>query len=318
MLTRQTVPPADPSAPPVPASSPRVSEPCPTSSPNWASTPSRVTPNHPPTCSAECRDAERIGLGSAFISERFNVKEAASLTGAAAAVTTELGVATGVTNHNTRHPLVTAAWATTMHRLSGGRFALGLGRGFDMLFDAIGLPRVTFAQLDDFVGPDAATLAGRDDLRPRRPRRQLPVPRTRLDLRRRHPDPAGRARSEVDGVRRPGDGRRHPAHVLHRRRARALRRARPARCRGGRTRSRVGAGLVGARRALRPTGGRFACGRSSVAWAPTSRATAISSCASTTGIRRCSTGSAPTMSSRPWAVRSMRRPTATSSSTSRR
>ncbi|MGZ8764808.1 MAG: TIGR03857 family LLM class F420-dependent oxidoreductase [Acidimicrobiia bacterium] len=99
----------------------------------------------------ECRDAEQVGLGSAFISERFNVKEAASLTGAAAAVTSELGVATGVTNHNTRHPLVTAAWATTMHRLSGGRFALGLGRGFDMLFDAIGLPRVTFAQLDDFA-----------------------------------------------------------------------------------------------------------------------------------------------------------------------
>ena len=99
----------------------------------------------------ECRDAERIGLGSAFISERFNVKEAASLTGAAAAVTSELGIATGVTNHNTRHPLVTAAWATTVHRLSGGRFALGLGRGFDMLFDAIGLPRVTFAQLDDFA-----------------------------------------------------------------------------------------------------------------------------------------------------------------------
>jgi probable F420-dependent oxidoreductase len=101
---------------------------------------------------AECRDAEAIGLGSAFISERFNVKEAASLTGAAAAVTSELGVATGVTNHNTRHPLVTAAWATTVHRLSGGRFALGLGRGFDMLFDAIGLPRVTFAQLEDFAG----------------------------------------------------------------------------------------------------------------------------------------------------------------------
>jgi 5,10-methylenetetrahydromethanopterin reductase len=100
----------------------------------------------------ECRDAEAIGLGSAFISERFNVKEAAALTGAAAAVTSELGVATGVTNHNTRHPLVTAAWATTMHRLSGGRFALGLGRGFDMLFDAIGLPRVTFAQLEDFTG----------------------------------------------------------------------------------------------------------------------------------------------------------------------
>jgi 5,10-methylenetetrahydromethanopterin reductase len=64
----------------------------------------------------ECRDAERIGLGACFISERFNVKEAASLTGAACAVSSSLGVATSVTNHNTRHPLVTAAWATTLHR----------------------------------------------------------------------------------------------------------------------------------------------------------------------------------------------------------
>jgi probable F420-dependent oxidoreductase len=39
-----------------------------------------------------------------------------------------------------------------MHRLTGGRFALGLGRGFDMLFNAIGLPPVKMAQLEDFVG----------------------------------------------------------------------------------------------------------------------------------------------------------------------
>ncbi len=100
----------------------------------------------------ECRRAEAIGLGSVFVSERFNVKEAASLTGAAAAVTSQLGVATGVTNHNTRHPLVTAAWGATVHRLSNGRFSLGIGRGFDFLFDAIGAPRVTFAQMEDVIG----------------------------------------------------------------------------------------------------------------------------------------------------------------------
>jgi probable F420-dependent oxidoreductase len=47
---------------------------------------------------------------------------------------------------------VTAAFATTMHRMSEGRFALGLGRGFDMLFNAIGLPPVKLAQLEDFIG----------------------------------------------------------------------------------------------------------------------------------------------------------------------
>jgi 5,10-methylenetetrahydromethanopterin reductase len=96
--------------------------------------------------------AEAIGLGSAFVSERFNVKDAAVLSGAVGALSTTLGIATAATNHNTRHPLVTATLATTMHRMTGGRFALGLGRGFDALFDVIGLERVTMAQLEDFAG----------------------------------------------------------------------------------------------------------------------------------------------------------------------
>ena len=100
----------------------------------------------------EVRDAERIGLGSVFLSERFNVKEAATLTGAAAAVSEEVGIATGVTNTPTRHPLVTAAWATTMHRLTRGRFALGIGRGIAPLLDIMGVPRITMAQMEDAVG----------------------------------------------------------------------------------------------------------------------------------------------------------------------
>ncbi|MEX2294553.1 MAG: TIGR03857 family LLM class F420-dependent oxidoreductase [Acidimicrobiales bacterium] len=100
----------------------------------------------------EVRDAERIGLGSVFLSERFNVKEAATLTGAAAAVSEEIGIATGVTNTPTRHPLVTAAWGTTMHRLTGGRFALGVGRGIAPLTDIMGIPRITMAQMEDAIG----------------------------------------------------------------------------------------------------------------------------------------------------------------------
>ena len=99
----------------------------------------------------EATDAERLGLGSAHVSERFNVKDACTLSGAVAAVTEHLGIATAATNHNTRHPLVTATFATTMHRLSGGRFSLGLGRGFDPLFDAIGLPRITMKQFEDIA-----------------------------------------------------------------------------------------------------------------------------------------------------------------------
>ena len=100
----------------------------------------------------EVRDAERLGLGSVFLSERFNVKEAGALTGAAAAVSTEVGIATGVTNHPTRHPVVTAAWATTLHRMTGGRFALGLGRGIAPLLDAFGIKRPTMASMEDAIG----------------------------------------------------------------------------------------------------------------------------------------------------------------------
>lgn len=100
----------------------------------------------------EARAAEQLGLGAMFLSERFNTKEAFALAAAAGAVTTELGLCTAATNHNTRHPLLTAAGALTLHRLTRGRYSLGLGRGFDALFDVIGLPRITSAQLRDAAG----------------------------------------------------------------------------------------------------------------------------------------------------------------------
>lgn len=99
----------------------------------------------------ECRDAEELGLGAVFISERFNVKEAVTLSGAAAVATSSMQIITGATNHNTRHPLVSASYATTMHRLTGGRFVLGIGRGIKPMFDAFGLPAITTAQMEDFA-----------------------------------------------------------------------------------------------------------------------------------------------------------------------
>ena len=63
-----------------------------------------------------------------------------------------MGIATGVTNHYTRHPMVTAAHAMTMHALTGGRYALGIGRGIERAKKAFGYPPVTTAQMEDFVG----------------------------------------------------------------------------------------------------------------------------------------------------------------------
>jgi probable F420-dependent oxidoreductase len=109
-------------------------------------------PSSPRALIDEVRADERMGLGSVFISERFNIKEAAALSGAVGAVSERLGIATGATNHNTRHPMVTASFATTMHRLTGGRFALGLGRGINMIFDMLGISRITTAEMEDFAG----------------------------------------------------------------------------------------------------------------------------------------------------------------------
>mgnify|MGYP003329802278 FL=1 len=38
-----------------------------------------------------------------------------------------------------------------MHFLTEGRFALGLGRGIDLLFKAMGLPKITTQQLEEFA-----------------------------------------------------------------------------------------------------------------------------------------------------------------------
>ncbi|MFQ5381514.1 MAG: TIGR03857 family LLM class F420-dependent oxidoreductase [Dehalococcoidia bacterium] len=108
-------------------------------------------PKTPRELIAEVRRAEELGLGSAFISERYAIKEAFTITGAVGAVSDEIGIATAATNHNTRHPLVTAGHALTMHRLTGGRFSLGLGRGFDRAFAAMGLPPIKTAAIEDFV-----------------------------------------------------------------------------------------------------------------------------------------------------------------------
>lgn len=108
-------------------------------------------PKSPRDLLEEIAAAEELGLGSCFISERFNIKEAVTLSGAVGAVSTSLGIATAATNHNTRHPLVTASYATTMHRLTGGRFTLGIGRGIGPLYKAYGMPMVTTSQMEDFA-----------------------------------------------------------------------------------------------------------------------------------------------------------------------
>ena len=108
-------------------------------------------PQSPRDMLGELAHAEQLGLGSAFISERFNIKEAGALTGAAVAATSNINIITAATNHTTRHPLVSASWASTLHFLSEGRFSLGLGRGIEAMFKAYGMPMATTDSLEQFA-----------------------------------------------------------------------------------------------------------------------------------------------------------------------
>jgi probable F420-dependent oxidoreductase len=99
----------------------------------------------------EAREAERLGLGSLWISERFDVKEAGVCLGAAGAVTERIYLGTGATNVNTRHPVLTATLGASVARLTGGRFALGIARGVGIRSTMLGIGQVTNAHLRDFV-----------------------------------------------------------------------------------------------------------------------------------------------------------------------
>ena len=108
-------------------------------------------PKSPRDMFQELRDAEDMGLGTAFISERFNIKEAGALTGAAIGATSNINIVTAATNHTTRHPIVSASWASTLHIMSDGRFSLGLGRGIDAMFNAYGMPLATTDSMEQFA-----------------------------------------------------------------------------------------------------------------------------------------------------------------------
>jgi probable F420-dependent oxidoreductase len=96
------------------------------------------------------QDAEKLGFGSAWLSERFDVKEAGICIGAAAAVTDSIYLGTAGTNINTRHIMGSAALASSANRMSEGRFALGVARGVGIRQDLWGLDKVKNQQLREF------------------------------------------------------------------------------------------------------------------------------------------------------------------------
>ncbi len=54
-----------------------------------------------------------------------------------------------------------AGFVNAMQSLTGGRFTLGLGRGIAPMQDALGISRITTAQMEDFRRPHAPTVSRR-------------------------------------------------------------------------------------------------------------------------------------------------------------
>ncbi|MBB3047207.1 putative F420-dependent oxidoreductase [Litorivivens lipolytica] len=98
---------------------------------------------------AEAQQAEALGLGKVWLSERFDVKDAGVICSAALAVTDRIKVATAATNLHTRHPHVLATMCSSLHYLSSGRFELGLARGVAIRNQLMGLATVTNSQMID-------------------------------------------------------------------------------------------------------------------------------------------------------------------------
>ena len=84
--------------------------------------------------------------------------------GFAAAVTTKIGIATGVLLLPEHNPVVVAKQAATLDRLSGGRLTLGIGIGWSREeFDALGVPfERRAARTAEYV--DAIRALWRDDV----------------------------------------------------------------------------------------------------------------------------------------------------------
>jgi 5,10-methylenetetrahydromethanopterin reductase len=97
----------------------------------------------------QARVAEDLGLGTAWISERYDTKDLPALAGAIGQVTTRIRIAAGITHPGLRHPMVLAAMGQTLQALTDERFALGLGRSAAWRWQAYGVPAPTLESLGD-------------------------------------------------------------------------------------------------------------------------------------------------------------------------
>ena len=97
----------------------------------------------------QARCAEAVGLGTAWIGERYDTKDLPSLAGALTQTTAALRIGAAVTHTQLRHPMVLASMGQTLQALSDGRFLLGFGRSAAWRWRDYGEPIPTLTSLGD-------------------------------------------------------------------------------------------------------------------------------------------------------------------------
>ena len=119
------------------------------------------------------RQVEGAGISALLLRDHFSAgafgQQLApfSALAAAAAVTERLHVGTMVLCNDFRHPAIVAHEAASLHRLSGGRFELGLGAGwYQPEYDAAGIPFDPPGQRISRLEESLAVIGGLLDHRP--------------------------------------------------------------------------------------------------------------------------------------------------------
>ena len=109
----------------------------------------------------QAREIEAAGWDGMLVVDSQNLSGDPYVSLALAATATDrLGLGTGVTNSITRHAAATATAITSVHRLSGGRAVLGIGRG-DSALAHLGRAPARLSQFERYLRQLRAYLGGK-------------------------------------------------------------------------------------------------------------------------------------------------------------
>ena len=107
--------------------------------------------------------AETLGIDEFWLGDEGPAREPITVLAAAAAATSRMTLATGITNPYVRHAVITTSSMLTIHELSGGRAVLGVGAGGHMSLAPLGLTATKpLAAVADFVAVARAVCAGEE------------------------------------------------------------------------------------------------------------------------------------------------------------